>query len=186
MDLDFEGIGEPFVSMLRPLSQLTLREEITVTQIPAPKGIAPEALAIAAEINHEISSDHGVSRLVMCRDPQEPEGWNSAYRIIGYAKSPVEVHMAKDELMSEMPWEWLKDSLSSRGVSFTSEAGTTTTILSTGHGALIAQPQHAEIEIRASWAPADSNLLPHVEAWLELLGLISGLPPVQGGIARLA
>ncbi|MFM1779178.1 MAG: hypothetical protein RIS51_323 [Actinomycetota bacterium] len=186
MELDLSGIGEPFASMLRPLTQITLRDEITVTQIPSPKGIAPEALAIAAEINHEIRSDHGVSRLVICRDPEEPEGWNSAYRIIGYAKSPVEVHMAKDELMSEMPWEWLKDSLSSKGAKFASEAGTTTTILSTGHGSLVAQPQHAEIEIRASWAPMDSDLIPHVEAWLELLGLISGLPPVQGGIARLA
>lgn len=185
MELDLTGIKDPFHSMLGPISSITPRDEIQITQIPAPKGIAPEALAISAEISHEISSDHGVSRLVLCRDPDEPQGWNSPYRIIGYAKSAVDLHMAKDEFMAQLPWEWLKDTLASAGAQFGFEAGTTTTIVSTGHGSLVSQPQHAELEIRASWAPLDTNLAAHVEGWLELLALISGLPPSKGGLSRL-
>jgi hypothetical protein len=85
-----------------------------------------------------------------------------------------------------MPWEWLKDSLTQAGANFAHDAGTTTTVLSTGHGALIGQPQYAELEIRASWAPLDFDLTPHLEGWIELLALISGLPPKDSKVVRLS
>jgi hypothetical protein len=94
--------------------------------------------------------------------------------------------MAKDDYLSALPWEWLKDSLTQAGANFAHDAGTTTTVLSTGHGSLIAQPQHAELEIRASWAPMDSNLTAHLEGWVELLALISGLPPKDSKVVRLS
>lgn len=185
MELDLDQISEPFAGMLRGLSLVTPRDEIALIQIPSPKGIAPEAVAIAAEVNHETASDHGVSRLVFCRDPESPEGWNSEYRIIGYAKSPIEVEMAKDDFTAAMPWEWLKDSLTAAGAAFAHEAGTTTTVISTGHGSLIGQPQHGELEIRASWAPTDFDLAAHLAGWIELLALISGLPPKESKVVRL-
>lgn len=171
--------------MLASLISVSPREEITLSQIPSPKGIAPEAIALAAEINHELATDHGVSRLVFCRDSSEPEGWNSEFRIIGYAKSPIEIEMAKDDYLSAMPWEWLKDTLRHNGAEFAHEAGTTTTVLSTGHGSLISQPQHAELEIRASWAPIGYDLKPHLLGWIELLALISGLPPKESKVVRI-
>ncbi|MFM1950503.1 MAG: hypothetical protein RL418_190 [Actinomycetota bacterium] len=185
MEIDLAGISEPFRGMLAGLGGIETRPEISLTQIPSPKGIAPEAIAIAAEIDHEIATDHGVSRLVFCRDSSMPEGWNSEFRIIGYAKSPIELDMAKDEYLSSMPWEWLKDSLSTSGAGFAHDAGTTTTVISTGHGSLITQPQHAELEIRASWAPTNFDLKPHLEGWIELLALISGLPPKDNKVARI-
>jgi len=172
--------------MLASLSSVEPRPEIQLSQIPAPKGIAPEALALSAEIVHDAASDHGVSRLVFCRDPGRPEGWNSEFRIIGYAKSPIETEMAKDDYLSALPWEWLKDSLRQAGAGFESEAGTTTTVVSTGHGALISQPQHGELEIRASWAPVGFDLAAHLAGWIELLALISGLPPKDSKVVRLA
>lgn len=184
--MDLDGISEPFKGMLTSLSSIQVRPEITLTQIPSPKGIAPEAIAIAAEIDHEIASDHGVSRLVFCRDSSMPEGWNSEFRVIGYAKSPIELDMAKDEYLSSMPWEWLRDSLTQSGAQFAHDAGTTTTVISTGHGSLITQPQHAELEIRASWAPINFELLPHLTGWIELLALISGLPPKDSKVVRLS
>jgi hypothetical protein len=186
VELDLAGLSEPFKAMLASLAGVTPREEITLTQIPAPKGIAPEAFALAAEIKHQTASDHGVSRLVFCRDPEQPEGWNSEFRIIGYAKSPIETEMAKDDYLSALPWEWLKDSLRENGASFAFEAGTTTTVVSTGHGSLVGQPQHAELEIRASWAPVGLDLTPHLQGWIELLALISGLPPKDSKVVRLA
>lgn len=185
MEIDLKDIAEPFAGMLRGLSEVQVRKEISLTQIPSPKGIAPEAIAIAAEIDHQTASDHGVSRLVFCRDISIPEGWQSEFRIIGYAKSPIELDMAKDEYLSSMPWEWLKDALRNAGAGFAHDAGTTTTVISTGHGSLITQPQHAELEIRASWAPTNFDLKPHLEGWVELLALISGLPPAENKIARI-
>ena len=185
MELDLSGISDPFKGMLSGLSQISVREEISLIQIPSPKGIAPEAIAISAEVDHEISSDHGVSRLVFCRDPEQPEGWNSEFRIIGYAKSPVELELAKDDYSAALAWEWLKDSLALNGAGFAHEAGTTTTVVSTGHGSLITQPQHAELEIRASWAPTSYDLTAHLVGWIELLAMISGLPPKDSKVVRI-
>lgn len=186
MEIDLTSLSPSFAGMLDRFKQVESRAEITLSQIPSPQGIAPEAIAIAAEVNHETATDHGVSRLVFCRDPGMPEGWNSEFRIIGYAKSPIELDMAKDEYLSALPWEWLKDSLTQAGATFAHDAGTTTTVLSTGHGALIGQPQHAELEIRASWAPLDFDLTPHLEGWIELLALISGLTPKDSKVVRIS
>ncbi len=185
MELSLKEISEPFAGMLLGLQQVSTREEMVLTQIPSPKGIAPEAIALSVEINHGVNSDHGVSRLVFCRDPQQPEGWHSEFRIIGYAKSPIELELAKDEYSANLPWEWLKDSLKAHGAEFGHEAGTTTTVISTGHGALVAQPQFAEIEIRASWAPLNFDLTSHLMGWIDLLAMISGLPPSEQKVARL-
>jgi len=183
--LDLTDLSDTFQGMLSGLGEVTPREEIILTQIPSPKGIAPEAVAISAEVAHETASDHGVSRLVYCRDPEMPEGWNSEFRIIGYAKSPIELEMAKDDYTAAMPWEWLKDCLKVSGAQFAHEAGTTTTVISTGHGSLVSQPQHGELEIRASWAPLDFDLSNHLRGWIELVALISGLPPKDGKVVRL-
>ena len=186
MELDLSKLSPGFASMLEPIRAFESRTEIELTQIPSPTGIAPEAIAISAEIVHQTASDHGVSRLVFCRDPEQPEGWYSEYRIIGYAKSPIELEMAKDDYTAALPWEWLKDSLHASQAGFAHEAGTTTTVISTGHGSLISQPQHAELEIRASWAPTGYDLSQHLQAWTELLALISGLPPADSKVVRIS
>ncbi len=185
MELDFDGISGEFLAFIQPLSEVELRPEISATQIPAPKGIAPQALAVSFEVAHETDSDHGVGRLVFCFDETRPEGWNAALRVIGYAKSAIETYMAEDAYLEQLPWQWLGDRLNLAGASFGHEAGTTTTAISTGHGALAAQPQHAELEIRASWAPLDADARPHLRGWVEMLALISGLPPLDTTVARL-
>lgn len=186
VELDLTGISEPFKAMLSGLAEVSVREEVSLTQIPSPKGIAPEAIAISVEIKHEQETDHGVSRLVFCRDPEQPGGWNSDFRIIGYAKSPIEIDMAKDDYSASLAWEWLKDGLASAGAGFSEEAGTTSTVVSTGHGSLISQPQHGELEIRASWAPTGDDLTPHLLGWVDLLAMISGLPPKDSKVVRIS
>ncbi len=185
MELDLAGISEPFVSFVSPLEALEVRSEFNIVQIPAPKGIAPEALAISIEVSHELPVDHGVSRLVFCRDDSSPEGWHGALRIIGYAKSAIELEMARDEYFEELPWQWLLESLRRVGAGLQHEAGTTTTVISTGHGNLAAQPQHAEVEIRASWSPSSGDARQHTLGWIETLALLSGLNPEDAIVARL-
>ena len=182
-----ENISVEFAKRLEPIEKLSERSEIRLTQIAAPKGIAQEAIAVSAEVIHADHSeaDRGIGRLVICRDSSYPEGWNSDYRIILYAKSPVELDMGKDDVVDELPWNWLMDSLEVKSANFHSEAGTTTRILSTGHGSLTAQPQHAEIEIRASWAPEDEDLSRHLDAFQRLLALISGLPPADDSVVAI-
>lgn len=185
MELDLAGMSEPFVSFISPLQALEVRSEFNIVQIPAPKGIAPEALAVSIEVSHELPVDHGVSRLVFCRDDSNPEGWHGALRIIGYAKSAIELEMARDEYFEELPWQWLLESLRRVGAGMQQEAGTTTTVISTGHGNLAAQSQHAEVEIRASWSPSSGDARQHTLGWIETLALLSGLNPEDAIVARL-
>lgn len=188
MKLDLaKELSEDFLNRISGISEVPERAEILLEQIAAPKGIAEEAIAISATVVHADHSDadRGVGRLVICKDSNYPEGWNSQFRIILYAKSPVEIDMGKDPLVDELPWNWLMDSLAASGSEFHSEAGTTTRILSTGHGSLTSQPQHAEIEIRASWAPEGDDFSTHVQAFQELLALISGLPPVDNKVVHI-
>jgi hypothetical protein len=186
VDLSLKDVSEKFAGLLLGLQQVTPRAEMLVTQIASPKGIAPESLALSIDVSHDFASDHGASRLVFCRDPGQPEGWYSELRIIGYAKSPVELELARDEYSADLPWEWLKDALTLNGAQYAHEAGTTTTVISTGHGSLVNQGQHAEIEIRASWAPIDFDLSNHLRGWMDLLAIISGLPPTENEVVRLA
>jgi hypothetical protein len=185
VELSLDGISEPFISFIEPLRALEVRSEFNVLQIPAPKGIAPESLAVSIEVSHDLPVDHGVSRLVFCRDDSSPEGWHGTYRVIGYAKSAVELEMARDVYFEELPWQWLLESLRRVGAGLSHEAGTTTTVISTGHGNLAAQPQHAEVEIRASWSPNGGDARQHTLGWIETLAMLSGLSPEDSIVTRL-
>ena len=56
--------------------------------------------------------------------------------------------------------------------------------LSKGFGALAAEGDGAQIELRASWSP-EGAIAAHVEAWAELVCMLAGLPPGSEGIAML-
>lgn len=187
MQLDLTELSTPLLELVQELDLERLRPELTVAQIPSPKGLAPQSFALSVNVDHQDNQvDHGVSRLVFAYDSDVPEGWNSELRVIGYAKSPIDLEMARDEYLSSLPWEWLRDSLVRNGARFAHDAGTSTTVISTGHGTLIGQPQHAELEIRASWAPMKPDLMPHLIGWGEMLSLMSGLPPIDEKVRTLS
>jgi hypothetical protein len=64
--------------------------------------------------------------------------------------------------------------MSNHQAEFTAEAGTTTRVISVGHGSIAAQKQHAELELRASWCPTGTNFAAHLEAWQDLICMMSG------------
>ena len=65
-------------------------------------------------------------------------------------------------------------------------SGTATKILSTGYGELASHGDGAQLELRASWSPATTDLAPHIEAWSELICTLAGLPPTVEGVTLLA
>ena len=49
-------------------------------------------------------------------------------------------------------------------------------------------PDKAEVEIRASWTPVltrGDEILTHVEAWQDLLCMVSGLPLLPDGVVPI-
>jgi hypothetical protein len=163
------------------------RSDLSVREIPAPTGLAPECIALAADVRPEqdgMDSPYGTGRFILLHDPGEPDPWNGAWRIVCFAQAPLEPDIGVDPLLADVAWSWLMDALGSRHARFHSASGTATKTLSKGFGSLAAGGVGAQIELRASWSPLGS-ITPHVEAWSELVCMLAGLPPGSEDIAVL-
>ncbi|KAA9110527.1 DUF3000 domain-containing protein [Microbacterium rhizomatis] len=162
------------------------RDDLVVREIPAPAGVAPEAIALAGDIRPEAEGDspYGTGRFILLHDADEPAAWNGAWRIVCFAQAPLESEIGTDPLLADVAWSWLIDALDSRGAVYHSASGTATKTLSKGFGSLAEEGDGAQIELRASWSPSGS-MTPHVEAWAELVCMLGGLPPGSEGIALL-
>lgn len=166
------------------LRETAFRSDIVVREIPSPAGLAPFALALAADVRPDDHGDsvYGTGRFVLLHDPDEPDAWGGAWRIVAFAQAPFEPEIGTDPLLADVAWSWLVDALDSRDAGYHSASGTSTKMLSKGFGALAAEGDGAQIELRASWTP-DAPLGPHVEAWAELVGMLAGLPPGSEDVA---
>lgn len=164
-----------------------IRPELDVHQIAAPKDLAANGLALHANVLSEFehNGDAGEGRLVFLRDNKDVDAWGGNSRVICFIKASIESHIGDDERLAEIAWAWLSEALRQRGADYFAEAGTATRIHSTGFGGLANDPDHAEIEIRASWSPRGDNLRPHLEAWQDLICMVAGLPHLPEGVASI-
>ena len=169
------------------IRSLEIRGDFLVREIPAPPGLAPDALALAGDVRPEeegVDSPYGTGRLILLHAPDEPGAWNGPWRIICFAQAPLEPDIGVDPLLADVAWAWLVDALKSHGAGHHSASGTATKTISKGFGTLAAEGDGAQIELRASWSP-QGPLTPHVEAWAELVCMLAGLPPGSEGIEVL-
>ena len=160
----------------------SFRSELRVQEIRSPAGLAPQSLAMSGDVNpadHEGDSDFGTGRFILLHDPSEPDAWRGEFRVVCFAQAPLEPEIGVDPFLSEVAWAWLTDALETRGADYDHESGTATTINSRGFGELEPQGVGAQIELRASWTPRDTNFAAHAEAWGDLLCLLAGLPPIE-------
>lgn len=185
-DLPPDGSSTAFARAADELRSLGFRSDFAVREIPAPANLAPDALALAGDVRPDDDggndSPYGTGRFILLHDPDEPEPWGGAWRIVCFAQAPLETEIGTDPLLADVAWSWLTDALASRGAGYHSASGTATKTLSKGFGSLAAQGDGAQIELRASWSP-EGPFGPHVEAWAELVCMLAGLPPGSEGIA---
>lgn len=178
-----------FGSAVASLRRAAMRSELVVSEIPAPGTLAPWSFALAADVTparHGRDSDFGTGRFVLLHDPAAPDAWGGTFRVICFAQAPLETEMGVDPFLADVAWSWLVDALAARGARYSAASGTATRILSTGFGELEAQGDGAQIELRASWTPADHDVTAHVEGWGELLCMLAGLPPAIEGVSLLS
>jgi hypothetical protein len=187
IEISHKDGSSAFENALTQIREAILRPELSVNQIPAPGKLAKEAVAFAADVSGEHLTEHadaGTGRLVLLHELKPQEQWGGEFRIIAFAKSPLETHIGADEEISEVAWAWLMEALLNRGAEFSHEAGTTTRIISSGFGSLAGQSDHAELEMRASWSPT-GNFAAHVEAWQDLICMMSGYPLLPAQVSAL-
>ncbi|NLT27006.1 MAG: DUF3000 domain-containing protein [Microbacteriaceae bacterium] len=158
------------------------RSDLRVQEIRPPEALAPNALALAADVSPESlhgDSQLGTGRFILMHDVARPEAWRGEFRVVCFAQAPLETDIGGDAMLPEVAWSWLMDALADSGADFAHPSGTVTVVNSKGFGELTEQGEGSQIEMRASWTPADDALAPHVEAWSTLLCLLAGLPPVD-------
>ena len=170
------------------LARANIRSEVIVDQIDAPSNLSRHAIAFACDVKAvegDSSVFRGTGRFIMLWDDAPQESWTNNYRIILYAKSPLETDIGFDDDSAEIAWAWLMTSLEQHGAGVEVAGGTTTRVLSVGHGTLAAQSHHAELELRASWCPSTDDLTGHLEAWIDLICMMSGLSLHGEGVTSI-
>ncbi|MTE24077.1 DUF3000 family protein [Microbacterium sp. ZXX196] len=178
--------GGVFAAAAESLRRVRFRPDLAVAEIPAPRGIAPEAIAFAADVRPDAHGDSsgGTGRFVLLHDPDEPPGWDGPWRIVAFAQAPLETEIGTDPLLADVAWSWLGDALEAHGADHRQRSGTATKTVSRGFGSLAADGDGAQIEVRASWSPT-APMPAHLDAWAEFVCMLAGLPPGSEGIALL-
>lgn len=188
------AISAVFAAACLSIESVELRRELTVRKIPSPSGVAPFSMALAADVlapesalghaTHD--SIHGAGRFILLYDPEEPAAWGGAFRVVCFAQAPLENDIALDPFLADVTWSWLVDALDSRGALYDRASGTATRTLSTGFGELTDQGDAAQIELRASWSPLETDMSTQLQAWGELLCMLAGLPPTADAVSLTA
>ena len=182
------GVSPEFALALQSLQHAVVRPEVEVREINAPADIAKHAIAFSCDVKADSAHekiDLGTGRIVILWDTEPQESWTSRFRVIVFAKSPLETDIGSDEESAGISWAWLISALEENGATYGAEAGTATRVISTGFGALDNQKDHSEIELRASWSPMDSDLGAHLNAWQNLICMMSGHPLENENISRI-
>jgi hypothetical protein len=161
------------------------RTGLSLSEVPAPRRLAPHTLAVAAEVERD-GEEVASGRFVVLHDPAGQEGWRGDTRVVSFVQADVEPEMAADPALAQVGWSWLSDALSERGLRHTAAGGTVTRTVSVRFGQISEPDEASEVEIRASWTPlpgegddpdAMADLAQHLLAFCDLMCATAGLPP---------
>lgn len=174
-----------------------VRPELTVDETPAPTRLAPNAVALSAEVlvpGEDGDEELAAGRFVLLHDPEGQEAWSGQWRVVTFVQASVEQDLGSDPLLPDVGWSWLEEALHVQGAAAVELGGTVTQSLSRGFGTLAAREGRTELEMRASWTPSlpvpgaavpRYDVGPHLRAWATLLVTAAGLPPLPPGVAAL-
>lgn len=175
-----------FRDLVESLSAIKWPAGLDVHSIDAPGGLAPHALAFAANITAgSVTVDRGTGRLIFLDDPTEPEGWGGRTRAIIFVQSPIEPMMGGHDELAEVAWSWLRDALNHCEAHYSHPAATVTRVMSVGFGELASQGRGSQLEVRASWSPATGDARPHAEAWARFVLHVAGFEVQPDGVVSL-
>ncbi|MFC8923396.1 DUF3000 domain-containing protein [Cellulosimicrobium sp. NPDC057127] len=183
------GIDAPaeFRAALETIGARRVRPEVALHEVPAPRRVAPFSAALTGHVAGPGGDDPDLAsgRFVLLYDPEGQEAWRGRFRVVTLVRATVEPEMATDAIFAEVAWTWLTDALHESRADVHTESGTVSRVLSQSFGALSDRPDDLELELRASWTPATSDLGAHLGAWAELLCTTAGLPPLADGVTPL-
>ncbi|MGX7679844.1 DUF3000 domain-containing protein [Jatrophihabitans sp. DSM 45814] len=167
---------EVFRLAVEALLATPLRREALLERIRPPQRLAPWSFAVAVDI--ETTGQEGATgRLVVLYDPDGAEAWDGEIRLVAYAQADLAADMAGDPLLPAVGWSWLTEALDQRSAPHTAVGGTVTQTTSTRFGDVHGPRSTTQLELRGSWTATETDLSPHVLAFVDLLSAAAGLPP---------
>ncbi|HEV2780859.1 MAG TPA: DUF3000 domain-containing protein [Actinophytocola sp.] len=173
---------ELFAQAVAALRTLRPRPELHLEEVRPPQRLAPWAFAFTAEVNGP-AEVLATGRLVLLHDPDGEEAWGGVLRVVAYVRAELDAELAADPLLPAVGWSWLTDALEASGAEYTALGGTVTDTSSARFGDIAGPARTDDLELRASWTPLSADLVPHGEAFCDLMASVVGLPPV--GVATL-
>ncbi|MEQ6900255.1 DUF3000 domain-containing protein [Nocardioides sp. YIM 152588] len=177
------AVPPEFVRAVAQLRSARFRPEVFCEEMPAPQRIAPHASALSADVTLD-DVEVATGRLVLLHDPAGNDAWEGTFRCVAYCRAEIDASLATDPMLTEVGWTWLMEALHAHRAEHVAASGTVTRVATDSYGTMADEPGTAQLEIRASWTPADPDrMAPHVEAWAELLCTAGGLEPVPDGVA---
>ncbi|SDQ49500.1 Protein of unknown function [Quadrisphaera sp. DSM 44207] len=180
--LDVPADAPPvFLAMLADLRAAPLRTDVLVEQVPAPRRLAPSAVALSADVVAG-GEDVASGRFVLLHDPLGQDGWEGTVRVVTLARAALEAELATDPLLGRAGWSWLEEALASRGVRAGALSGTVTRVVSESFAGLAERPASVEVEVRGSWTPPPDDVGTSLQAWADVMCAAGGLPPLPSGV----
>jgi hypothetical protein len=174
-----------FDSAVARVRSLQVRPEVALAEAPAPRRMAPEALALTAEVIRD-DEELGSGRCVVLHNPEGEEAWEGTTRVVIYIDALVEAELAADPLLPEVGWSWLEEALQDTGATHWALGGTVTRVQSESFDAMVGRGTEGRVQLRASWTVDELADLPrHVQAWADVLATACGLEPLPSGVTYL-
>jgi hypothetical protein len=139
--------------------------------------------------------DDATGRFVVLFDPDEQPGWQGDFRVVTMVRTTLDAEVAADPMLDEVGWSWVTGAFNRAGLDAVALGGTVTRVLSTKFGALTGDnaswgdalgPESVDVEVRASWTPATTDLGAHLQLWMDVLGTSAGMDSLPEGVTALA
>lgn len=179
-----ETTPQAFLDAVESMESARVRPELSLGAIRPPQKLAQFSHAIGIEVTHpetsfvpETSDDDAFGRLILLHDPRTQETWEGTMRLVAYIQADMDAAVAEDPLLPQVAWQWLTEALDDENAGYSNLGGTVTTTNSVRYGDIGGRPQAFQLEMRASWTAAETDLAPHVQAFAAVLANVAGLPP---------
>ncbi|MEV4836230.1 DUF3000 domain-containing protein [Nonomuraea sp. NPDC049486] len=173
-----------FLRAVESLRPAEVRPEIELEDLPAPQRLAPHSAAIGASVYRD-DDELAVGRLILLYDPDGQRGWDGPFRLVAYVRADMEPEITSDPMLGPVAWSWLTEALDAHHADYSAAGGTVTRAVSEGFGNKADDPVTTELELRASWSPAQEDLSGHVAAWCDLMCVAAGIPPLPPDVAAM-
>lgn len=177
-----------FTAAVESMHAARLRDELTLGTIRSPQKLAPFSHAVGLEVDRGLndtenleevptdSSGDAFGRLILLHDPGAEDTWDGSMRLVAYIQADMDDEVANDPLLPDVAWQWLTEGLD-KANGYTNLGGTVTATASVRFGDIGGPPRAYQLEMRASWTAAGTELSTHVEAFAAVLSNVAGLPP---------